>query len=110
MVQGGEADPKTAEPATASDVIRDVDWTYRLMSLERFDADPEDEDAQDIFAAKFQVDGPDANAEVEIIVSDFTDQANVISIALHTLHTAMTAWARITEDQVIGARVADSQA
>ena len=98
------ASAQTIEPATTTDVIRDVDWTYRLMSLERFDADPEDEDAQDILAAKFQVDGPDANAEVEVIVSDFTDEANVISIAPHTLHTATTAWARITEDRVIAGR------
>ena len=110
MGRSRKASAEPAEPVTTADAIRDVDWTYRLISLERFDADPEDEDAQDIFAAKFQVDGPDANAEVEIIVSDFTDQANVISIALHTLHTAMTAWARITEDRVIGARVADLQA
>jgi hypothetical protein len=74
MMGRGRKAVATKEPAgTTSDVIRDVDWTYRLMSLERFDADPEDDDAQDIFAAKFQVDGPDANAEVEIIVSDFTD-------------------------------------
>jgi hypothetical protein len=107
MAKDVKADVKVTEPATTSEDPRDVDWTYRLMSLERFDADPEDEDAQDIFAAKFQVDGPDANAEVEIIVSTFTDEANVISIALHTLHTAMTAWARITEDRVIAARVTD---
>ena len=83
------------------------DWTYRLLMLERVQADELEEDLQDIFTAKFQVDGPDANAEVEIIVSDFVDEANVLSIALHTLHVAMRAWGRITENRRIAARDVD---
>ena len=83
------------------------DWTYRLLSVERIEADPGDEDTADIFMAKFQVDGPNANAEVEIIVSDHKDEAHVISIAQHTLHVAMTMWGRVTSDRFIRARAAD---
>jgi hypothetical protein len=83
------------------------DWTYRLLSLERVEADEPDDDLEDIFMAKFAVDGPDANAEVEIIVSDYVDEANVVSIALHTLHVSMREWARATEDRRIAARDVD---
>ena len=86
------------------------DWTYRLLSLERVEADEPDDDLDDIFTAKFAVDGPDANAEVEIIVSDFVDEANVVSIALHTLHVSMREWARATEDRRIAARDVDELA
>ncbi len=86
------------------------DWTYRLLSLERVEANEIEDDLQDIFTAKFQLDGPDANAEVEIIVSDFVDEANVVSIALHTLYVAMRSWGRITENRRIAARDVDELA
>ena len=93
------------EDAGADDEITDgSDWTYRLVSVERVEADEVDDDGQDMFAAKFQVDGPDANAEVEIVVSDFADEAHVLGIALDTLHRAMKAWGRITENRRIAAR------
>ena len=86
------------------------DWTYRLLSLERVEADEIEDDFQDIFTAKFQLDGPDANAEVEIIVSDYVDEANVVSIALHTLHVSLQEWARATENRRIAARNVDELA
>ena len=85
------ARPQAIEPEVAEgDELTFLDWSYRLLKLERIQAEAEDEDGQDIFAATFQVDGPNANAEVEIIVSDFVDEAHVVSIAQHTLHVAAT--------------------
>ena len=86
-----------------SEVTDGSDWTYRLMSLERVQADEVD-DLDDIFTATFQVDGPDANAEIEIIVSDADDEAEVVAVALDTLNRAMTAWGRLTENRRIAAR------
>ena len=103
---GGQ--PQAVEPEVADgDELTFLDWSYRLLKLERIQAEAEDEDGQDIFAATFQVDGPNANAEVEIIVSDFIDEALVVSIAQHTLHVAATMWGRVTADRLIGARAND---
>ena len=102
---GGEI---ATEPEAAGDAeIEFIDWDYRLLSLERVQADGENEEDEDYFTAKFQVDGPNANAEVEIVVSDFTDEAHVVSIAQHTLHVAMTMWGRVTSDRFIRARATD---
>lgn len=92
----------------AEDELTDgSDWTYRLLKLERIQADEISDDLEDLFEATFQVDGPDANAEVEIIVSDFEDEAHVLGIALDTLHRAMKAWGRITANRRIAARDVD---
>lgn len=96
-----------APPETDGGELEFEDWSYRLLSLERVMADPEDDDSEDIFTAKFQVDGLNANAEIEIIVSDQTDEAHVISIAQHTLHVATTMWGRLTADRLIRARASD---
>ena len=93
--------------AGSGEVTDGSDWTCTLMNVERISADPEDDGGEDIFEVKFQVDGPNANAEVEIIVSDYVDEANVISIALHTLHVAMREWGRVTENRRIAARDVD---
>ncbi len=109
--EGAKAKPAGGQPQAAEPEVADgedltfLDWSYRLLSLERIQAEAEDE--QDIFAATFQVDGPNANAEVEIIVSDFVDEALVVSIAQHTLHVAATMWGRVTADRLIGARAKD---
>ncbi len=103
--KGAEAEGRT-DPAGTDD-IEGLDWSCLLMGVERIIADPEDDDGEDIFSVKFQVDGPNANAEIEIIVSDFTDEAHVISIAQHTLHVAMTMWSRITAERFIRARAKD---
>ena len=99
------------DEAPGGDEITDgSDWSYRLLKLERIQADEIDDDGQDIFEATFQVDGPNANAEIEIIVSDYVDEANVVSIALHTLHVSMRELARATENRRIAARDVDELA
>ncbi len=100
--KSGEAEGGT-EPAGADD-IEGLDWSCLLMNVERITADPEDDDSQDIFSVKFQVDGPDANAEVDIIVSDAAD-AEVVAVAMHTLHVAMTNWAKLLESRRMTMRV-----
>ena len=111
--EGGKAKPAGAQPRAVEPEAADgedltfLDWSYRLLKLERIQAEAEDEDGQDIFAATFQVDGPNANAEVEIIVSDFTDEAHVVSIAQHILHVAATMWGRVTADRLIADRAKD---
>ena len=81
-----------------------------MLKRERIQADEIDDDGQHIFEATFQVDGPNAKAEIEITVSDYVDDANVVSIALHTLHVSMREWARATENRRIAARDADELA
>ena len=90
--KGSEAE-RGMEYADADD-IEGLDWSCMLMGLERFIADPEDDDGEDVFAVKFQVDGPNANAEVDIMVSGTAD-VNVVGIALDTLHDALVAWANL---------------
>ena len=104
-----ESEDLAAGPAEseAADELEFVDWTCRLLSLERVEADEIEDDLEDLFTATFAVDGPDANAEVEIIVSDFEDEAHVIGIALDTLHRAMKAWGHITENRRIASRDVD---
>ena len=89
------------------DELEFIDWTCRLLTVERVEADELEDDLQDLFTVKFAVDGPDANAEVEIMVSDCEDEAHVVGIALDTLHRAMKAWGRITENRRIAARDVD---
>lgn len=101
----GEKGEVAADGAEVADgELEFEDWTYRLLSLERVEADEIDDGGEDIFTAKFQVDGPNANAEIEITVSDHTDEAHLISIAQHTLHVARTMWGRVTSDRFIRAR------
>ncbi len=102
----GEMAAGGAEAAEGSE-LEFEDWTYRLLSLERVEADEIDDDGEDISTAEFQLGGPNANAEIEIAVSDHTDEAHVISIAQHTLHVAMTMWGRVTSDRFIRAPAAD---
>ena len=98
----GEGEPEPKAPDEGE--LECVDWTCVLTGLERIAADPEDEDDQDSFSVKFQVDGPNANAEIEIIVADAVDEAHVIAIAQHRLHVATTMWSRITAERFIAAR------
>lgn len=86
------------------EVAHGADWACSLMSIERVQADVTADAGEDIFTAIFQMDGLNANAEVEIVVSDFDDEAEIVSIALHTLHLAMRTWGRITENRRIAAR------
>jgi hypothetical protein len=104
-----ESDMADDDTPAGDEITDGSDWIYRLMNLERIQADDPDDDGEDIFTAKFQLDGPDANAEVEIIVSDYVDEAEVVPIALDTLHRATKAWARATENRRIAAREGLSQ-
>ena len=86
--KGDEAEGGTESAGT--DGLEGLDWSCLLMNVERIIADPEDDDGEDIFSVKFQVDGPNANAEVDIIVSEAAD-VEVVGLALDTLHSALTA-------------------
>ena len=92
--KGNEAECGT-EPAGAEG-IEGLDWSCLLMGVERIIADPEDDDGEDIFAVKFEVDGPNAEAEIEITVADVAD-VEVVAVALDTLHVALVAWADLIQ-------------
>ncbi len=99
--KGNEAEGGT-EFAGGAD-IEGLDWSCLLMGVERIIADPEDDDGEDIFAVKFQVDGPNANAEMDIIVSDAAD-LEVVAVALDTLHGALLAWADLIQRRKVEMR------
>ena len=88
-----EAKGDEAEGGPAAVEIRDLDWDCRLTKMERVESDPEDEDGiEDLFALTFAVDGPNANAEVEIMVAD-ADDVEAVAVGLATLRVALMAWA-----------------
>ncbi len=75
----------------------DLDWSSRMTEVQRIEADPDDEDViDDLFAVPFAVDGPNASAEVEIMVTDSAD-IEVVAVALDTLHGALVAWADLIQ-------------
>ena len=73
-----------------------LDWSCRMTEVQRIVPDPEDDEPDDLFTVTFAVDGPNANAEVEIMVTDAAD-IEVVAIALDTLHGALTAWADLIQ-------------
>ncbi len=75
--------------------MADEDWNYRVMKLERIEADRADHQ-DDVFSVDFTLDGPSASAEVEIMVVDPEDEAGIIGMAMSALHAALQAWARVT--------------
>lgn len=80
-----------------------LDWSCRLTEVQRIEADPEDDDLEDLFAVTFAVDGPNAEAEIEIMVADATD-LEVVEVALETLHGALLAWAELIQRRREAAR------
>ncbi len=106
--KGSEAKvgPAAVEPEAASDdEITFLDWDVRMTEVQRIEADPEDEDViDDLFAVTFAVDGPNANAEVEIMVTDAAD-VEVVAVALDTLHGALVAWADLIQRRKAELRV-----
>ena len=95
MVDDAKGD-EGQEAATAAEVI-DLDWDCRLKEVQRIEPDPEEDDPlEDLFAVTFMVDGPNANAEIEVMVTDATDP-EVVAVALDTLHGALTAWADLIQ-------------
>ena len=86
--KGDEATVGAAAPVG----IEGLDWSCRLTEVQRIEADPESDDLDDLFSVTFAVDGPNAEASVEIMVPDAAD-VEVVAVALDTLHGALVAWA-----------------
>ena len=78
-------------------------WTFDVESVSKISPDPADEDGEITYAVVFNVNGPNASAEVEVFVTDVPDPALIITLAMATLHGALAAWARIT----LGRRIAN---
>lgn len=77
-------------------------WTFDVESVSKISGEPPDDD--DVtYAITFNVNGPYANAEVEVFVSGPSDPALLITLAMAKLHEALAAWARIT----LGRRIAN---
>ena len=82
--------------AAAAEEITDLDWDVRTREVQRIEPDPEDDGPDDLFSVTFAVDGPNANAEVEVMVTDVAD-VEVVAVALDTLHGALSAWADLIQ-------------
>ena len=82
--------------AAAAEEITDLDWDVRMREVQRIEPDAEDDGPDDLFSVTFAVDGPNANAEVEVMVTDVAD-IEVVAVALDTLHGALTAWADLIQ-------------
>ncbi len=80
--------------------MADGDWSYRVIKLERIEADRADHH-DDIFSVDFTLGGPSASAEVEIMVVDAEDEAEIIAMAMSALHAALQAWACATAERRI---------
>ena len=102
MADDENGDEATGD-ATAAVDITDLDWDVRLTEVQRIEADPDDDDLEDLFAVKFEVDGPNANAEMDIIVSDAAD-VEVVAVALDTLQQALVAWADLIQRRKVDLR------
>ncbi len=101
-VSEAKVEPAAAEPEEAA--ITDLDWDVQLTEVQRVEPDAESDDLDDLFTVTFAVDGPNANASVEVMVTDAAD-IEVVAVALDTLHGALVAWAGL-----IQRRKADLQA
>ena len=99
MAKGGKGSEAKAEPAAVepeADAVTDLDWDVRMTEVQRIEPDPEEDGPNDLFSVSFSVDGPNANAEVEITVVDAAD-VEVVAVALDTLHGALLAWADLIQ-------------
>ena len=74
-------------------------WTVELQTVQRLtDATPGAEpepDGENLFAVAFRATGPTMSAEVEVLVSDIADEAQVIIEALDALQDGLETWARV---------------
>ena len=82
--------------AAAAEEITDLDWDVRMREVQRIEPDAEDDGPEDLFSVTFAVDGPNANAEVEVMVTDVAD-IEVVAVALDTLQGALSAWADLIQ-------------
>ena len=89
-----KVEPAAVEPE--ADAVTDLDWDVRMTEVQRIEPDPEEDGLDDLFSVSFSVDGPNANAEVEIMVCDAAD-VEVVTVALATLHGALLAWADLIQ-------------
>lgn len=98
MAKRAKGKDEKVEPAVTEPVAEDpgLDWDLRMTEVQRIEPDPEDDGPDDLFSVTFAVDGPNANAEVEIMVVDAVD-IEVVAVALDTLHGALTAWADLIQ-------------
>ncbi len=74
----------------------DEGWMFDVQGVVRVSPDPDDAEDGVTYAVTFEVNGPNASAEVEIYVDDAPDPSQIIIMAMSQLHLALAAWARIT--------------
>ena len=67
-----------------------------MTEVQRIEADPEDDDLDDLFSVTFAMDGPNAEGSLEIMVPDAAD-IEVVAVALDTLYGALVAWADLIQ-------------
>ncbi len=84
----------------ADDDIDDASfWKIELQKVQRLtDATPGAEpepDGENLFAVEFKATGPTMSAEVEVMVSDIADEAQVVAEALDALQDGLETWARV---------------
>ena len=70
-------------------------WTVRLQKAERLDPDEPEVDDENLFAVEFKAVGINMNAEIEVLVNDIGDEAQVIVAALDALQDGLETWARV---------------
>ena len=74
-----------------------------MESVSKISPDPTDEDGEVTYAVVFNVNGPNASAEIEVFVEGSPDPAQLITLAMSQLHEALAAWTRLT----LGRRIAN---
>lgn len=84
----------------ADDDIDDASfWKIELQTVQRLtDATPGAEpepDGENLFAVEFKATGPTMEAEVEVMVSDIADEAQVVVEALDALQDGLETWTRV---------------
>ncbi len=70
-------------------------WTVRLQQAERVDTGEPEVDGENLFAVEFKAVGINMNAEIEVLVTDVADEAQVIVAALDALQDGLETWARV---------------
>ena len=81
----------------------DLSWDVQMTEVQRIEPDPEDDGPDDLYSVTFAVDGPNANASVEVMVTDAAD-IEVVAVALDTLHGALVAWADLIQRRKVEMR------
>lgn len=74
---------------------KDVNWTVQLHSVGRIESMDFDEDDGDLFSVDFKASGPNLTADLEVLVSDVSDEAKVVTEAMDTLQDGLETWARV---------------